>query len=118
MAYKKLWLTLALVFLGSFAVLLYYGGEIYQKMPPIPGKVVTDTGKVVGWSNVFLNLSLTALAVKMLLELGSAIPALEPLVFSTRSIVIGYLHLVLLGFVSCMILALAIHMQWLSVRGK
>lgn len=29
MAYKKLWLTLALVFLGSFAVLLYYGGEIY-----------------------------------------------------------------------------------------
>lgn len=72
----------------------------------------------VGWSNVFLNLSLTALAVKMLLELGSAIPALEPLVFSTRSIVIGYLHLVLLGFVSCMILAIAFQMQWLSVRGK
>lgn len=47
MAYKKLWLTLALVFLGSFAVLLYYGGEIYQKMPPIPGKVMTDTGKVI-----------------------------------------------------------------------
>lgn len=72
----------------------------------------------VGWSNVFLNLSLTALAVKMLLELGSAIPALEPLVFSNRSIIIGYLHLVLLGFVSCMILAIAFHMQWLSVRGK
>lgn len=72
----------------------------------------------VGWSNGFLNLSLTALAVKMLLELGSAIPALEPLVFSTRSIVIGYLHLVLLGFVSCMILAIAFQIQWLSVRGK
>ncbi|NEW05905.1 hypothetical protein GK047_07750 [Paenibacillus sp. SYP-B3998] len=71
-----------------------------------------------GWSRIFLNLSLTALAIKMLLELGSAIPALEPLIFSTRSVVIGYLHLVLLGFVSCMILALAMQMQWISVARK
>jgi nitric oxide reductase subunit B len=47
MQYKKLWITLALVFFGSFGVLLYYGGEIYQKMPPIPRQVVTDTGEVI-----------------------------------------------------------------------
>lgn len=44
---KKLWLALALVFIASFAVLLYYGGEIYQEMPPLPDRVVTDNGNVV-----------------------------------------------------------------------
>jgi nitric oxide reductase subunit B len=45
--YKKLWITLALVFFSSFFVLLYYGGEIYQEKPPIPEQVITDTGEVV-----------------------------------------------------------------------
>ncbi len=47
MQYRKLWLALALVFVGSFAVLLYYGGEIIQEKPPIPSQVVTESGEVV-----------------------------------------------------------------------
>lgn len=47
MKYKKLWTVLAIVFFASFAVLLYYGGEIYQEKPPIPDRVVTDTGKTI-----------------------------------------------------------------------
>ncbi|USK56216.1 nitric-oxide reductase large subunit [Cytobacillus solani] len=47
MEYKKLWLILASVFIGSFIVLLYFGGEIYQKKPPIPNQVVTESGDVV-----------------------------------------------------------------------
>ena len=31
----------------SFGVLLYYGREIYREAPPIPEKVVTDSGKVL-----------------------------------------------------------------------
>jgi nitric oxide reductase subunit B len=45
--YRKLWITLALVFCASFGVLLYYGGEIYQKMPPIPDRVITESGEVI-----------------------------------------------------------------------
>ncbi|MEW9701313.1 hypothetical protein [Paenibacillus sp. SI8] len=71
-----------------------------------------------GSAKVLLHLALMALAVKMVLETTSAIPALEALVFSTRSIVIGYLHLVLLGFVSCAMLAIAFHLQWLNVRAR
>jgi nitric oxide reductase subunit B len=37
----KLWLAFGLVVSLSFAVLLYYGFEIYQKAPPVPLKVVT-----------------------------------------------------------------------------
>src|SRR5262245_53817070 len=39
--------TLAVVLVGSFVVLGYYGREIYHQAPPIPNRVVTDSGKVL-----------------------------------------------------------------------
>lgn len=45
-------------------------------------------------------LSLIALSVKFLLQTGSIFPALSQYAFAYRPVVIGYLHLVLLGFVS------------------
>ncbi len=47
MKYARLWIGLALVFVFSFAVLGYYGGEIYQAKPPIPRRVVTTAGDVL-----------------------------------------------------------------------
>lgn len=44
---KKLWTWLACVIIGSFAVLIFYGVDIYRKVPPIPEKVVTTDGKVL-----------------------------------------------------------------------
>ncbi|WP_298411214.1 hypothetical protein [Hydrotalea sp.] len=46
-----------------------------------------------------------AFSIKLLLQLGSAIPALSTLTYGFRPIVIGYLHLVLLGVISLYILA-------------
>ena len=43
----RLWLALAAILLGSFAVLGYYGYEIYQQAPPIPERVVTSDGQVL-----------------------------------------------------------------------
>jgi nitric oxide reductase subunit B len=42
--YRQLWIFLTLVIVISFAVLGYYGGRIYQVMPPIPDRVVTEDG--------------------------------------------------------------------------
>ncbi len=47
MTYKKLWTSLALVLILSFAVLGFYGGKIYQEKPPIPERVVTTDGTVL-----------------------------------------------------------------------
>ena len=44
---KKLWLTLAAVIIGSFAVLGFYGVEIFREMPPFPNKVVTEKGETL-----------------------------------------------------------------------
>ncbi|ULQ53054.1 hypothetical protein [Flavihumibacter fluvii] len=45
-------------------------------------------------------LSLIALSIKFLLQTGSIFPSLSQYAFAYRPVVIGYLHLVLLGFVS------------------
>ena len=47
MSQKNLWIALSAVFIFSFAVLLYYGKQIYQKAPPIPVNVVNSSGKVL-----------------------------------------------------------------------
>ncbi len=47
MRYLKLWIALAIVIFGSFAVLGYYGVQIYRAAPPIPDRVVTTEGRVL-----------------------------------------------------------------------
>jgi len=44
---KKLWISFILVMTISFAVLIYYGREIYRQAPPIPDKVMTANGTVL-----------------------------------------------------------------------
>lgn len=45
---KRLWILLATVVGVSFAVLLYFGGEIYRQAPPIAKQVVVEnTGEVL-----------------------------------------------------------------------
>lgn len=47
MEYKKLWIGLILVVALSFAVLIFYGVEIYREAPPVPEAVVTTDGNVL-----------------------------------------------------------------------
>src|SRR5581483_2763433 len=44
MQYTKLWIGLSLVVITAFAVLGYYGREIYRQAPPVPARVVTPDG--------------------------------------------------------------------------
>jgi nitric oxide reductase subunit B len=47
MRYAKLWTGLISVIVASFAVLGYFGKEIYQQAPPVPERVVTSEGTVL-----------------------------------------------------------------------
>ncbi|MCB1182971.1 nitric-oxide reductase large subunit [bacterium] len=44
---RKLWLTFAAIIVGSFAVLGWFGREIYRQAPPVPARVVTTDGTVL-----------------------------------------------------------------------
>ena len=45
--YLTLWATLTVVVVGSFAALLYFGGEVYQMAPPVPEVVASSDGEVI-----------------------------------------------------------------------
>jgi hypothetical protein len=55
-------------------------------------------------SKYILAFSAVALTAKLFLQLGSTIPSLSDLTFGFRPIVIGYLHLVLLGVITLFLL--------------
>jgi len=44
---RKLWIDLATLLGIAFSVLLFMGGEIYRKAPPMPERVVTPTGATI-----------------------------------------------------------------------
>lgn len=47
MSHRKLWIAFAAVIVFSFAILGYYGREIYRQAPPIPTRIVTPDGQVL-----------------------------------------------------------------------
>jgi nitric oxide reductase subunit B len=44
---RALWISLAALLIGSFAVLLLVGGDIYRNAPPLPDRVVAEDGSVL-----------------------------------------------------------------------
>ncbi len=74
--------------------------------------------KIVRLAHLLVVLSLVSFTIKMLLQLGTVIPSLRNTVFGFRPIIIGFLHLVFLGFVSFFILSDFITSGWLRVEKK
>jgi hypothetical protein len=62
-----------------------------------------------------LLLAALAFTIKLMLQLGSTIPSLSQLAFGFRPIVIGYLHLVLLGVISISLIGYILSFQLMRV---
>ncbi|HEV7333019.1 MAG TPA: hypothetical protein VGN63_18430 [Flavisolibacter sp.] len=97
-ALSVLWHQPSVVFnwLGGSAALLQLGAVIF---------LLLDAVKVKFKNSVLLSLSLTAFVLKSLLQFFSAFPVIAQLAYEYRNLVIAYLHLVLLGFVSLFVFA-------------
>lgn len=62
-------------------------------------------------------LATAAFIIKLILQLGSTIPALSTWAYGYRPMVHGYiLRLVLLGVITLSLLAIAIHWQWIRIH--
>lgn len=109
--FPSYFLSVLWVDLGSYSTILAIIGSIGQWL----GIVFILLAFKSIWKGIGQHLSkltLVSLAFtflllffKSIMELGLMIPSLAPLIYETRSIVIGYLHLTLLGFVSIFILS-------------
>jgi nitric oxide reductase subunit B len=47
MRHRGLWIGLLVVLVGSFSVMGYFGSETYRLAPPVPERVVTESGRVL-----------------------------------------------------------------------
>lgn len=68
---------------------------------PLKNKLSAKLPSTAKW---LLSLSAIALTIKLILQLFSTIPALSELAYGFRPIVIGYLHLILLGVITLFII--------------
>jgi hypothetical protein len=84
----------------------------------IVGRKTFFKSQLSGFSYTIVVLSLLAFSIKLLLQLGSTIPSLSTLSFGFRPIVIGYLHLVLLGVTTLFILGYSMHAGAIEVTSK
>lgn len=77
--------------------------------------IKSSLNKTVQWLLLFSSI---ALSIKLLLQLGSTIPALSKLAFGFHPIVIGYLHLVLLGVITLFLLGNLIDQKLILLNSK
>ncbi|WP_242928834.1 hypothetical protein [Pontibacter vulgaris] len=68
------------------------------------------------WARAILILAATAFILKTLMQFATALPYMADLAYQLRNFIIGYLHLVLIGFVSFFILAFFVQQGWLSFK--
>jgi hypothetical protein len=76
------------------------------------------SAKINTWSRGLFLLSFTAFVLKILMQAISGIPYFAELTYKLRHFIIGYLHLVLIGFVSLFLFGWFIQMGWLTLKNK
>ena len=71
--------------------------------------------KLYGWVRLLFLTSISAFTLKILLQLLSAIPVFIPLAFENRYLIIAYIHLSMIGFVTFFLLGKLFLLQWLRL---
>jgi len=66
----------------------------------------------------FLIFSIISFSLKMLLQVGTIFPQVGNAVYGDRPVIIGFLHLVFLGFITFFLLALLIDNGYFSIKNK
>ncbi|KAA5546761.1 hypothetical protein [Adhaeribacter rhizoryzae] len=64
-----------------------------------------------GWGSILFSLAMVAFVLKIMMQLASAIPFMADLAYTVRNFIIGYLHLVLIGFISFFLFAFFIQQK-------
>ncbi len=116
---SALWMDLpvwvyALVVLSAVAQVTGWGKMLLQiraKWSVLKGTLSSTAKWIMGFSGI-------ALTAKLLLQLGSTIPSLSDLAFGFRPIIIGYLHLVLLGVITLFLLSYFFAGEYIKANRK
>lgn len=99
---------------AAFAQVLAYGMLLLMLLPAF-----SQLSALFGrWSRGLTLLAALAFSLKIFMQLATAFPYMADLAYRIRFFIIGYLHLVLIGFVSFFILAFFVQQGWLSLQRR
>jgi len=70
------------------------------------------------WGRFLFLLSLTALTLKIMMQAATALPYMADLAYNIRNFIIGYLHLVLIGFITFFLFAFFIQQEQLQAQTR
>ncbi|PTX12208.1 hypothetical protein C8N40_1146 [Pontibacter mucosus] len=100
-------------FVGGLAALvqLLALGVLLGLLWPLRARIYTLFS---GWGRALFILAGTAFILKILMQLSTAFPYMADLAYNLRFFIIGYLHLVLIGFVSLFMIAWLAQQGWVS----
>lgn len=70
------------------------------------------------WSRRLFILAALAFVLKISMQMATAFPYMADLAFKLRFFIIGYLHLVLIGFISLLVFAFFAQQGWLSFKQR
>lgn len=116
---SALWLPIpswayVIVVLAAFSQAAGWISCILQIKTQLPF-IRTIISSKIAW---IIALSCIALSIKLLLQVGSTIPGLSTIAFGFRPVVIGYLHLILLGVISLFLLGFMMTEKLIIVNTK
>jgi hypothetical protein len=111
------WLYAVVVFaaIGQLIGLVYLLGIIKNNRETLQSNIPVLSRILFGFSGL-------ALCIKLVLQAATVVPAVSKMAFGFRPIVIGYLHLILLGIITIFLLAYSftyrlIHINPLTKKG-
>lgn len=102
-----------LAVIGSFFVLMSLA-YLYFFLRTVPDSKLFGLRIV----RTFLAFSVISFILKMLLQVGTIFPSLGDAVYGDRPVIIGFLHLVFLGFVTFFLLAILIEKNFFTYNNK
>lgn len=106
-----LWVYILVIVAVVFQLLGFF--LLFQSVRPHLKRLISLVSPLGKW---LIGLSVVALAIKIVLQASSTFPTLSKLAFGFRSIVIGYLHLVLLGVFTLFLLGYVVINGYMRVN--
>jgi hypothetical protein len=70
------------------------------------------------FTKIILSMSMIAFLLKTSMQVGIVFPALGSLIFDNRPVIIGYLHLVMLGFITLFLLGHLLHQNYFKSNDR
>jgi len=90
--------------------------SLFYLLKSIYGTIQTFKEKVNSWSFLLYRIVASVFFLKIILQFASVLPFLQSLAFRNHNLIIAYIHLVMIGFISFSLLGNLLQLRWLTIN--